>query len=225
MGVAVPPKLTKLKDEETSLTNPMKISNDNDFICAINCNAFVPLTNSFGFKSRSWHEGKNVGINGWAKDRKREFSPAQKGYSSFWLDQHGTPYMGNIGTSKDGAILAVAGFCALIIDDVTKVRKNDTAKHPRTMIGIDKEKKFLYMVVVDGRQSGISEGMTASEQAGFMQELNCWNAINLDGGGSSVLIATENDSKNPANSNLKIINTPSSRPPRPIAVMLGIKKK
>ncbi len=222
LGVGVPPKRTLSKVAETSLMNPIKISKVNDFICAVNCNAFVPLANFFGVKNRSWYEGKNVGINGWAKNRKREFSPVQKGYYSFWLDEQGKPYMGNLDTSIDDAILAVAGFGALLVDGVIKVRKNDIDRHPRTMIGIDKNKKFFYMVVVDGRQAGTSEGMSAFEQAEFMKELNCWNAINLDGGGSSVLVASE---KNSTDSNIKIINMPSSNPPRPIAVMLGIKRK
>ena len=44
------------------------------------------------------------------------------------------------------------------------------------------------MVVIDGRRSGVSEGMTAREVTGFLvQNFNPQYALNLDGGGSSTL--------------------------------------
>ena len=42
------------------------------------------------------------------------------------------------------------------------------------------------MVAVDGRE-GSSIGMTLRELAGFMQSIGCVNAMNLDGGGSTVM--------------------------------------
>lgn len=42
------------------------------------------------------------------------------------------------------------------------------------------------MVAVDGRE-GSSVGLTLGELAGFMKSLGCTNAINLDGGGSTVM--------------------------------------
>ena len=56
-------------------------------------------------------------------------------------------------------------------------------KHPRTAIGLNS--RSFYMVVVDGRQKGLSLGMYPKELARFMVLLGCTEAMNLDGGGSS----------------------------------------
>jgi hypothetical protein len=58
-------------------------------------------------------------------------------------------------------------------------------RHPRTAIGWNKD--WYYLVVVDGRQRDLSEGMTLDELANFLVKLGCDEALNLDGGGSSTL--------------------------------------
>lgn len=62
--------------------------------------------------------------------------------------------------------------------------------HPRTAIGIDGSSR-LVLVVVDGRQDGVSEGMTTPELAEVMLEFGVVDAINLDGGGSSTLVVAD----------------------------------
>lgn len=59
------------------------------------------------------------------------------------------------------------------------------ARHPRTAIGFKGRK--LYLLVVDGRQPGYSAGMSLPELAQAMVDLGCTEALNMDGGGSSVL--------------------------------------
>ena len=61
--------------------------------------------------------------------------------------------------------------------------------HPRSAIGIDKDGKTLYLVAVDGRQTS-SRGMRMSHLAELMIDLGCYYAVNLDGGGSSNLVAS-----------------------------------
>lgn len=61
-------------------------------------------------------------------------------------------------------------------------------RHPRTAIGFTQNNKTLYLAVVDGRRTG-SIGMTLSELADFLVYLGAYTGINLDGGGSSALIA------------------------------------
>lgn len=81
-------------------------------------------------------------------------------------------------------------------------------RHPRTAIGINKE-GHLMVVTVDGRQT-ISAGMTLSEFAQLLVELGAENAINLDGGGSTGLVAYG-----------CFLNSPSELKERPIANALG----
>ncbi len=58
-------------------------------------------------------------------------------------------------------------------------------KNPRTAIGYTDEGNLI-MVVIDGRE-GASVGMTLRELATFMKTIGCVNAMNLDGGGSTVM--------------------------------------
>ena len=57
---------------------------------------------------------------------------------------------------------------------------------PRTAVGVIDENHLVF-VVVDGRQSGYSEGVTLPELADIMIDLGATTAYNLDGGGSSTL--------------------------------------
>lgn len=58
-------------------------------------------------------------------------------------------------------------------------------KNPRSAIGYTKENNLI-MVAVDGRE-GSSVGMTLMQLANFMKSIGCVNAMNLDGGGSTVM--------------------------------------
>ncbi|KRV48252.1 hypothetical protein AQ490_25995 [Wenjunlia vitaminophila] len=61
---------------------------------------------------------------------------------------------------------------------------------PRSAIGVD-ERGRLMLVVVDGRQAGYSEGLGTTQTAELMRLLGAREALNLDGGGSSVMTTAE----------------------------------
>ncbi|MEU3609816.1 phosphodiester glycosidase family protein [Streptomyces sp. NPDC035033] len=58
--------------------------------------------------------------------------------------------------------------------------------NPRSMIGVD-DRGRLMLVVADGRRPGVSEGLGIDGAARLMRALGAREALNLDGGGSSVL--------------------------------------
>lgn len=58
-------------------------------------------------------------------------------------------------------------------------------RNPRTAIGYTSDGDLI-IVTVDGREKA-SVGMTLTELANFMKSIGCYNAMNLDGGGSTVL--------------------------------------
>jgi len=68
-------------------------------------------------------------------------------------------------------------------------------RNPRSAIGYTADNDLI-LVAVDGRE-GNSIGLTLSELAYFMKSLNCVNAINLDGGGSTVMYVNGNIVNNP----------------------------
>ncbi|WHH58384.1 phosphodiester glycosidase family protein [Petroclostridium sp. X23] len=112
---------------------------------------------------------------------------------------------------------AVSGGTLLLKDGQPH---NITWKHygkiPITAVGTDASNKYMYLVTVDGRQS-ISGGMTQSEMAEFMKNLGCYNAIEMDGGGSTTMIA-----RLPGEETLSVINSPSDGGLRNISTGLGI---
>ena len=69
--------------------------------------------------------------------------------------------------------------------------------NPRTAIGYTADGKMV-LLVCDGRNPGVSEGASLDELAQIMIELGCTNALNLDGGGSSAMIAAGTCLNNPS---------------------------
>lgn len=63
-------------------------------------------------------------------------------------------------------------------------------RNPRTAIGYTKDNHII-IITADGRE-GSSIGMTLNELARLMQSLGCVNAMNLDGGGSTVMYVNGN---------------------------------
>ena len=77
-------------------------------------------------------------------------------------------------------------------------------RHPRTAIGFNADSTRLYFVVVDGRHM-TSTGVTLWEMKGIFDALGAVNAVNLDGGGSSCILAND-----------EVLNHPSDGPVRAV---------
>jgi len=58
--------------------------------------------------------------------------------------------------------------------------------NPRTGVGIIDDNHFVF-IVVDGRSTGYSKGVTLTEFAQIFKDLGCTDAYNIDGGGSSTM--------------------------------------
>ncbi|HOG24886.1 MAG TPA: phosphodiester glycosidase family protein [Bacteroidales bacterium] len=98
---------------------------------------------------------------------------------------------------SSGPVLRTAGKDVPVIDNAF-----NNARHPRTAVGIRRGGRVL-MVVVDGRAAEAA-GMTMEELQRIMRWLRAWDAINLDGGGSSALCVRENLRKP-----VEVVNHPS----------------
>ena len=60
-------------------------------------------------------------------------------------------------------------------------------QQPRTIMGIDKRGKKLFLMVVDGRQPSYSMGIGLKEAADILLSLGCYEAMSCDQGGSACM--------------------------------------
>ncbi len=114
-------------------------------------------------------------------------------------------------SSTDGKNV-ISAYPRLVINGVarhTPVEAYLLPRHPRTAMGWNKD--TIFVVVADGRTPQ-SAGMTMQQIADYMKSLGCTEAINLDGGGSSIVVH-----------NGKIVNRPSDGRERPVvtAIVFG----
>lgn len=86
-------------------------------------------------------------------------------------------------------------------------------KHPRTAMGYTKDNKLI-VLVAEGRSPGVAEGATLLQLAQIFKDLGCWEALNLDGGGSSCMLV-----------NGKETIRPSDKKQRPVPAVFIIKRK
>ena len=98
------------------------------------------------------------------------------------------PAISNVGISN-----AVSGEYPLVVAGVDIARSYLTSPegvhqvNPRTAYGLSKDRHTLYLVTLDGRQPGYSDGSLDWETAEWMIKLGAYEAINMDGGGSTTL--------------------------------------
>jgi uncharacterized lipoprotein YddW (UPF0748 family) len=144
-----------------------------------------------------------------------------------------TAFIGNIGSNQLANVVdAVAGVgpsttdtdpgTLLVNNGVntgTTARVDPANRNPRTGVGISQDGTRLVIIVVDGRQSAWSVGVTLSEFADLFIERGCWRALNLDGGDSTSFIWQ------PPGSSTRTLNRPSGAGNafRAVANQLGIR--
>ncbi len=100
---------------------------------------------------------------------------------------------------------AVGGRGVLVADGVAQDwdGKPNNAAAPRTAVGFSRDGQTMHVLTVDGRQAA-SGGTTLTELARMMKKLGAYNALNLDGGGSSTLLARQPGQEHP-----QLENSPS----------------
>ncbi len=220
--VAVAPDPDGDGPAEAALTDPRQLARQAEIVAGVNANPWDSFPDANGRRNRHWHEGQAVDIQGLAVSGGRVHSPAEAAFPALWLEAAGRWQMGT--TPEEARPLeGVAGF-GLVLQNGQSVVSPGGPRHPRTAVGMDRTGQTLWLVVVDGRQRGFSEGMTLEELSRVLLELGCWVAINLDGGGSSVMLLQDSKGR------LQIVNRPSDRglglapQVRPVPALLGLRR-
>ncbi len=207
---------------EATLTMPVDLLNQRKGLAAVNANAFSKVHPEDRFLP--WAEGMHVNMIGIAVSDGEFCSPLDNPrYSNsqvaFWLNRFSEPQISRPAETID-VRQAVGDFCAVLIRDGQLIPEEGGPRHPRTALGFDDSHQYLLLVVVDGRRNGYSDGVTMHELAQLLIDHGCQNAINLDGGGSSIMLSRNTESEAPIT-----VNRPSSNAHRPIPAMIGVRRR
>ena len=134
-----------------------------------------------------------------------------KGAKRFKLNIKTTPDWKNIDhIISGGPYLVKSGD--IYVDMTAQKLAAIGGRNPRTAIGYTKD-NHLIMLTADGRE-GASIGLTLMELAELMKELDCVYAMNLDGGGSTVMYV-----------NGEVVNKPAVQGGIPLSHTLTVTRK
>ncbi len=89
---------------------------------------------------------------------------------------------------------AVSGNKIVLLDGEV-LKQTDKAVHPRTAVGLSKDKKYVYFMTIDGRQPGFSVGATYEQVAIELKNLGANVGLNLDGGGSTTFVLRDSENE------------------------------
>jgi exopolysaccharide biosynthesis protein len=114
---------------------------------------------------------------------------------NYWFPDPNASYRGSIKHSKWKMQTAVGGGPVLLQNGDIAISNNEEIKfagkaindkHPRTAMGYTKD-GHLIILMIEGRNK-VAGGATLGQEAQIFKDLGCWEALNLDGGGSSCLL-------------------------------------
>ncbi|MFL3008867.1 MAG: phosphodiester glycosidase family protein [Candidatus Neomarinimicrobiota bacterium] len=154
---------------------------------------------AFGVKSDgtvdiSWCSTKNDSIFAW----KNPF-PNKSGVPYKKLNYLNSKYWDVYEALHAGPILIKDSKICVSIEEEVFFSSPVAGVQPRSAVGYTND-NYLILIVIDGRQVN-SRGVYLEELAIIMKNLGCVNALNLDGGGSSVLLVKEELMNRPYGSN------------------------
>jgi hypothetical protein len=102
-------------------------------------------------------------------------------------------------TRTNGIYTAVSGHYPLVTNGVSfgHIYTNDTTDpyvhlvQPRTAVGVSQDGRYLYLITIDGRQPGYSDGALDQETGDWLVRFGTYKGINLDGGGSVTMVMAD----------------------------------
>jgi len=188
--LATPPNKDFAPEErETYRQTTAMFLKEQGLTLAVNANFYNP----FGASTISVGGDSNlIGLG--VSDGFVESAP-QANYPSFIVKKDGDVEIRQVaeGENLDDVQQAVSGN-VIVLQDGKVAPSNDKSVHPRTAVGYSQDKRFVYFLVVDGRQRGYSEGATTTNVGEVLLECGAYVGLNLDGGGSTTMVARdEND--------------------------------
>jgi len=156
---------------------------------AVNGNGFSYL-NQTAYPPQTYCQngGEPVKVNSLAASRGKVYAERFADHPVLYINQRNEV---SFNEPKGSVYNAVSGY-PMLLDKGTRVFGLESqSTEPRTAVGANQNGRWLFLAVLDGRHPGYSEGVSLPETADFLLSLGAYQAMNLDGGGSSALVIAD----------------------------------
>ena len=181
----------------------------------------VAVVNATPFHPEPILPGGGVQLEGLAVSAGQWWSEPVSNLDALVLNKKGSFQMFRVPRQMPDVQWGAGGFLVL--------RRGGTNTHEKvevdavTAVGTSADQRFLFWLVVDGKQSGYSEGLSADETSDILGELGVSDAIRMDGGASTTLAVSGswlggrvlNRPRNPLYPGL----------PHPVGNVLGVRRR
>ena len=124
-----------------------------------------------------------VKLMGYAASRGKVYSPKAPGHPVLYMNQRSEI---TYDSPKGNIYNAISGDRMLVSRGKKVAGLDAQIVHPRTAFGTNRNGRYIYLMVIDGRETSI--GATFSETADLLLSQGAYTAIALDGGGSSTMV-------------------------------------
>jgi uncharacterized protein YgiM (DUF1202 family) len=188
---------------------------DHDMQIAINGDGFFYL-DPIDYPPQTYcGSGDPVRLAGFAASRSKAYGQKVAGHPIMYVNQRNEI---TFDAPKGRLYNAISGDRMLVSRGQKVAGLDSQIVNPRTAVGINGNGRFLYLLVIDGRETSI--GATFSQTADLLLSHGVHTGMALDGGGSSTLVIEGVDRKP------RLLNTPvnenTPKRERPVANHLGI---
>ena len=202
---------------QTTLMQPTRIAAREKMALVVNGDFFLARgvndaegTNS-AFRPDQWSS-----VRGPAVTDGRAWSTGASNQPSLVVRKDGKVAIKKMSRASADDWQVVAGN-TMLVENGLLVPHQNRVRHPRTALGLDAKGTKLTLLVVDGRKPGVAIGMSYDELAAELIRLGCRQALNLDGGGSSVMAL-----RNAGGNDYRLLNNPTDGRERAVANALGV---
>lgn len=162
--------------------------------------------------------GDPIRLIGYAASRGKVYSPAAPGKPILYINQRNEI---TFDEPKGRIYNGISGDVMLVKKGAKVTGLDKTSLHPRTAMGVNRNGRWLYLIVVDGRET--SAGATFAELADMLIAYGAYTAMSFDGGGSSTMVIEGVDGRPRVLNTLIDENVPGKE--RAVANHLGIALK
>lgn len=93
--------------------------------------------------------------------------------------------------STNGIFTAFSGNRALLYRGANLRAATPNDLDPRTAVGVSADRRYLFLLTIDGRQPGWSDGADFHDTGEWLKRFGAADGINVDGGGSTTMVMSD----------------------------------